>query len=90
MNSLNKNTVGVVFGAFLGLFHAFWALLVLLGWAQAIIDWIFGLHFINPPYTIGAFALGTAILLVIVTALIGYVFGWIFAAIWNWLHRSRI
>lgn len=90
MNSLDKNKSGVVFGVFLGLCHAFWAFLVLIGLAQPIMDWIFGLHFIHPPYTIGNFAWGTAILLVIVTTAIGYVLGWVFAALWNWLHRSRI
>ncbi len=89
MNSLDKNTAGVVFGIFLGLFHAFWAFLVLIGWAQSIMNWTFGLHFINPPYVIGAFNGGVALLLVAATAIIGYIFGWVFAALWNWLHWSR-
>lgn len=87
MNLLNKNRSGLVFGALLGLFHAGWATLVAMGWAQGFINWIFGLHFIVPPYTIDAFNLGQALMLVVVTAVIGYVFGWVMAALWNSIHK---
>ena len=88
MNPINKNKAGTAFGAFLGLFHVVWALLVAFGLAQGYINWIFELHFIAPPYVIGEFALGTAIMLVIVTAVFGYIFGWVMAWLWNWAHRS--
>ena len=38
---------------------------------------------ITPPYKIAAFDPGLALALVLVTAIIGYLFGWIGAAIWN-------
>lgn len=85
---LNKNLTGLAFGAFLGLFHACWALLILFGWAQALMDWIFNLHMITPPYTIAPFSWGMALLLIVVTAVLGYIFGWVFAWIWNKLHRA--
>jgi hypothetical protein len=86
---LDKNKTGVALGVLLGLFHAAWAFLVLVGWAQPLMDWIFGLHFIQPPYTITEFYWGTAIVLIVVTAVIGYIVGWVLAAIWNGLHRGR-
>jgi hypothetical protein len=66
-----------------------WSLLVALGLAQLVIDWIFRLHFIQPPYTITAFNLGTAVTLIVVTSVIGFVMGWLFAAIWNLLHSRE-
>ena len=62
------------------------ALAVLLGWAQALINFIFRLHFIAPPYQVGAFVLGRGALLIAVATTVAYVFGSIVAAIWNWVH----
>lgn len=66
-----------------------WSLLVALGLAQLVVDWIFRLHFIQPPYTITGFNLGTAAILIVVTSVIGFVMGWLFAAIWNLLHSHE-
>lgn len=84
---VDKNKTALAFGAFFGIFHTVWAIMVAIGAAQAFIDWIFGLHFINPPYTVGAFNLGTALVLIIATSVIGYIFGWVLAVAWNWAHR---
>jgi len=46
-------------------------------------DYIFRLHMITPPYKIAAFDPGLALALILVTAIIGYLFGWIGAVIWN-------
>ena len=87
MNLLNKNKTGLVLGASLGLFHFGWAILVALGLAQGFLNWIFGLHFIIPPYAIAPFELGQAVILVVVTWIIGYIMGWVMAALWNKLHK---
>jgi hypothetical protein len=85
---INKNKTGIVVGLLIGLWHLTWSLLVAFGVAQAVINWIFRLHFIQPPYTITAFNLVTAVTLIVVTSIIGFVMGWLFGAIWNWLHSS--
>ena len=85
---LNKHKAGLALGLILGLWHLIWSLLVSIGLAQILIDWIFRLHFIQPPYTIAPFSLGLAIGLIAVTSALGYVFGWLFAAIWNSLHSA--
>lgn len=79
----NNNSWGLIFGVFMGGLHALWAILVGAGLAQVFIDWIFALHMIRPPYVIAPFDALTAIMLVVVTFIIGYVGGWIFAAICN-------
>jgi demethoxyubiquinone hydroxylase (CLK1/Coq7/Cat5 family) len=45
------------------------------------------MHFIKPIYVIQAFNLGTATVLVVVTAIMGFVIGSIFAVLWNWIHK---
>ena len=85
---VNKNKVGIVVGSLFGLWHLTWSLLVAFGGAQAVINWAFRLHFIQPPYIITAFNVATAVTLIVVTAAIGFVMGWLFGAIWNWLHSK--
>jgi hypothetical protein len=87
VNRINPHSFGVVFGIFLAVWHALWSLLVWLGAAQPLIDLIFRLHMITPPYKIDAFNLGTAAALVLVTAVIGYVMGWIVGFLWNRLGQ---
>ncbi|HLW35165.1 MAG TPA: hypothetical protein VKS98_05855 [Chthoniobacterales bacterium] len=83
----NPHKVGFVIGALIGGWHVLWALLVLIGWAQPIIDFIFWAHMIEPIYRIKAFDSKAAVTLIAVTAAIGYVSGFIGAFIWNRLHR---
>ncbi len=89
MHHLPPHKAGLALGGVFAVFHFLWALLVLLGWAQAILDWIFRLHFIQPPFLVSSFSLLLALELIIVTFVIGYGLGWIFAQVWNGLHRSR-
>lgn len=83
MNRANPHSFGLVFGVFLAVWHTAWATLVWFGAAQPLIDFIFRLHMITPPYKISAFSLGDAAALVLVTASIGYVAGWVVGFIWN-------
>jgi len=80
---MNPNKTGLALGAFLGVFHLSWSVLIALGVAQPFMDFIFRLHMVQPVYVIMPFNLGSAATLVVVTAVLGYVFGYVFAAIWN-------
>jgi len=85
---INKHKLGLVFGTFLGTWHFVWAWLVLSGFAQSLMNWIFRLHFIEPPYTILPFNFGAAVALILVTSITGYLSGWVLGALWNWLRAD--
>lgn len=83
----NPNKVGLVFGVVLGGWHLVWSILVLLGVAQWLYDFILWAHMIHLPITVGPFEGTAALTLVVVTAIVGYIFGYIGALVWNRFHR---
>jgi hypothetical protein len=86
MKTINPNGAGLVLGALLGGWHLTWAALVAVGLAQPLIDFLFWIHFIKPVYVVEPFEIGRAVILVLITAAIGYVVGLAFALLWNRLH----
>jgi hypothetical protein len=57
----NPNKVGLVIAALIGGWHLVWSLLVLIGWAQPILDFIFWAHMIKPVYFVKPFDLKAAV-----------------------------
>ncbi len=86
---MKENKVGLIVGLFLGGWHAFWSLLIFIGLAQPLIDWIFWLHMITPVYHVTGFNATQAGLLILVTFGIGYLAGYLFAMLWNSLQKKR-
>lgn len=85
---LVSHKVGLVVGAFFGIVHAAWAALVAFGFAQPLMNWIYSVHFLNNPFLVEPFDIGAAVTLVIAAFIIGYIFGRVFAAIWNYVVKK--
>lgn len=81
--------LGLAFGFLLGIMHALWAMLVALGLAQPLMDFIFWAHFITPPYHIEPFAPMQAAILVAFVFAAGFCFGAIGGVLWNKLARAN-
>lgn len=88
MNQVSSKKVGLVFGGMIAILHAVWAILVLAKLAKPFMDWILGLHFLNFQYSISPFNFANALLLVIVTGIIGYIMGYICGWLWNLAHGA--
>lgn len=84
----NPFTVGLYTGLLIGFCHLIWVILVALGLAQRWMDFIFSLHFLNNPFQVGVFNMTTAVILVIMTFVVGYGFGWIATRVWNRIQRK--
>ncbi|MBP6946147.1 MAG: hypothetical protein Greene07147_612 [Parcubacteria group bacterium Greene0714_7] len=87
MTQLNPKKTALALGVFFGGVHVLWSALVALGVAQAVLDFIFWLHMIRAVYLVDTFNLVASLSLVLMTFVMGAVVGFIFAKIWNWLHR---
>lgn len=77
MTRIRPQSLGLAFGSLLALWHLIWVCLVFFGGAQWVLDLVFRLHMIAPPYMVTAFNLGTAATLVVVTGVIGFVGGFV-------------
>lgn len=84
---ISPNRAGLAVGAVFALFHLCWAMMIALGFAQPMIDFMLWLHMIKPFIVVDAFSIGRAVGLIVLTGVIGYLMGAVFAALWNWMHR---
>lgn len=82
--------LGLVIGALMAGFHVFWIVLVALGWAQPLMDFIFWAHMITPIYVVKPFDPVAATILILVTFGMGYTFGFIGSLLWNKLRGASV
>ncbi len=85
----NPNKMGLVFAILLGGWHVVWSILVATGLGQTLYDFILWAHMIHLAVRIGPFDLTASITLIVVTAIFGYVIGYIGTLVWNRMHRSK-
>ncbi len=84
---LQSHETGLTLGTFVGVVHLLWSLLIAAGLAQPLLDFVFVLHRVTPVYQILPFDFLLAVGLVLVTAIVGYVVGFVFAKIWNQVQK---
>jgi hypothetical protein len=82
----NPNRVGLFSALLLGGCHLVWAALVAMGVGQVLFDFVLWAHMIHLPITIGPFDPAASITLVLTTAILGYVSGYIGSLIWNRMY----
>ena len=85
---MKRTKVALTLGCFVALVHLVWLILVGLNLANPWMSWILGLHFLNNPFRLQPFDYATAIVLIVVTGILGYVVGWVFASVWNWVNKK--
>jgi hypothetical protein len=90
LEKLSTTTTGLVVGAIMGAMHLLWSVLVAAGWGQPTMNLIFWMYFIKPVNLIEPFESIRAISLVVATCIIGFVFGWAAARLWNRLRAQIV
>lgn len=89
MRRLSPLGCGLSAGIVIGLWHFAWAALVASGYAQPLLDFVLRLHFLEFKYALAPFAVSTAAMLVALTFAVGFLFGLVFAVVWNWLAAPQ-
>ena len=87
MRSLDPYRTALVLAALVGGWHLLWSALVLLGWAQPVIDFVFWIHFLKPVYVVEQFEIGRSLILIAVTAAVAGTVGYCFALLWDRIHE---
>ncbi|MFA5877177.1 MAG: hypothetical protein WC880_02310 [Candidatus Paceibacterota bacterium] len=88
MSHLDPKKTALTLGVFFAGVHLLWSTLVVFGVAQAVLDFIFWPHMIRAVYLVDTFNLVASLSLILMTFVMGAVVGFIFAKIWNWLHKG--
>lgn len=84
---MNKHKTGLVFGSFAAFVHLVWSLLIAFGWAQGWMDFVYRVHSLNNPFTVMPFDLWRSLGLIVLTFVVGYIVGNVFAFIWKKFHK---
>ena len=69
---------GLVWGLSLSSIHLIWLILILLGWAQPLMEFVFKLHMLNSPFQVQPFNWTFAVGLLFLTFTVGALSGILF------------
>ena len=81
--------VGLYTGLLFAIWHAIWALLVLFGWANPLLNFVFGLHFLTNPFVIKPFSLTNALMLIVLVFVVWFVLGYLATLVWNKMQKGK-
>jgi len=87
---LNPHETGKVVGSLVVTWHVIWLILIWVGWAQPLMDFVLWAHMIHVQVTVGVLEPLPVITLVVLTALSGYALGFLFAVIWDTAYDSPL
>jgi hypothetical protein len=87
MHHLSPVKTGLAVGKLFADVHLIWAILVALGWAQTLADFSMWAHMVYAPIQVQPFDFSAAIAVVVFAGLVGFILGYFFSKIWNWLYR---
>jgi cytochrome b subunit of formate dehydrogenase len=79
----------VVGAALFSSLHLAWLVLVYIGMAQVVMDFIFKIHMLNSPLQVQQFEWLYAFLLIAVTFSVGAIYGWLYSVIKKSVPRSK-
>jgi hypothetical protein len=85
MGYVDPNRLGIVAAVMLTAWHAVWMTLVAAGAAQRVADFVLRLHAMKSDVVVEPFNAGAAALLLLATAVLGYLGGAVAALLWNCL-----
>ena len=85
----NAFGVGLYTGLLFAVWHAIWSLLVLLGIAMPLMNFVFYLHFLNNPFSVKPFSLVTAIELVVLVFAVWFIIGYLGTICWNKMQKGK-
>lgn len=88
MHNLNQQKVALAVGTTAALLHVIWSILVVIDWAEPFLAFVLNLHFLDNPYLMEPFDLGKSLVLIVLSFIVWYVIGYVFATIWNRFHRA--
>lgn len=86
---LSKHRTGLTLAVFFGIAHLAWLILVGLNLGQSVLDFIHSAHHLTNPYVVSPLELPEAGILLIYAVIAGYVFGWLFACVWNKFNKNK-
>ena len=75
--------VGVTVGAFSGLVHLLWSVLMALELAPKVMAWKMAIHGVSMDWSVTEFMVDDALILIVVGLISGYVAGYVIGAIWE-------
>lgn len=86
---VSAHKIGLVGGFVLSGFHVLWAILVATGLAQMLYDFVLWAHMIHLQIVIGPFEVMAALVLIVMTFVVGYAIGWVIGKVWNSVHAHK-
>jgi hypothetical protein len=81
--------VGLYTGLFFAIAHAIWSVMVFAKVAKVWLDFILGLHFLSNPFIVMPFSAGSAIMLIAVVFVVGYIAGYFGTIAWNMMQKRK-